>query len=1213
MFFTIFLFEIQNGIRRPVLYFYFAIAFFFTVFAFVFGALPASENEHFNSPMLIGYWLTGMSMVMMVVTAAVMGTPLYKDIEYNVKSFYYTYPITKSGYFLGRFFGSFLFVSIIGAASMLGAYMGSILGSALLEKNVVRYGPNHILYYLHPYFFIVLPNLFLTSALFFGLVAIKRNVKVIYSSSILLVLGYLMAVFLISHIHLPFLINLLDPFAFTGIHLQRLFASTEQQNSSVYIFQGALLINRLFWLTLGMLILFFTYLKFNFEAFTNKKTIDATADRANLKSGVLITKAEINFSGSYKIIILLKLIKIELINIIRDNYFRVILISGIIFLFVIFWIGNTNYGVSDFPRTVELIGIFNDNFLFFIFFVIIFYTGETIHRDKLSRFNLINDTFPPPNWVMSGAKLISLLVLAGFLSFLPLVAGVLIQLLKGFYHFNFTIYISLFFLVTLPKFTMMLVLSYAVHVIVNNKFIGHGIGILIWVLLYFLHITDKFNYNLLMYSFTPNFVLSDMDGIGHMTAPIFWFNLYWIFFSGLLVITALLLFPRGVTSSFRDRLRKAPQRFDSKIKKIFFALLVLFLATGSFIYYNVSYLNDYLTDSEIQQRAVAYEKQLKKYQDLPLPKITKIRTFVDLYPYQRQARTHAFLTVVNKTHNPIFKMLFDGTLLSQYNVRINGRSLDYESPLIYPAGKFNFLRARYDTAKFRLYKLKQAMMPGDSTTLEINSYIEYSGFRNALYGTELLHNGTLFNGGLPLIGYDEDKEIKSTDLRRQYHLAKNEDEDTENEDTENKSVLLAGRTADVSASDITVSTSGDQIAVAPGEFEKSWKENGRNYFHYVQNSPYICPPFNILSGRYKILQDTVHISSSKLITVRLYYNPTHSANLSRFINAYKKGLQYYSSTYGNLPVKNISLVETGVYQPKSTLQSTVNTYNENFGWNAEFNNERQLDYCFFFTAEQLAHQWWEFGVMPNNTAGAKVIASGLPKFDSYVMAEKNLGRNNMNIIIENEISAYLYWHNRGRHVGQPLTKPSSSFEWNNKAGAVLYELRDLIGEENMSAALHEFYQDYAFKRNPPYAGSEDLYKYLQKHTPDSIQYYLSDSWNKITFYDNKIVKADVIPLKNKNGYKVSLTAYVDKKYLDKYGREASAKEINDYIDIGVFAEDTRTKTGSTQINPLYLKKLKFKAGEQSITIIVKSRPSWAGIDPFHKLIDRIPNDNIKNL
>ncbi|WP_432328204.1 hypothetical protein ACRQ5D_34465 [Mucilaginibacter sp. P25] len=207
--------------------------------------------------------------------------------------------------------------------------------------------------------------------------------------------------------------------------------------------------------------------------------------------------------------------------------------------------GDTFYDIPKFPRTVVLMQTFFDVFIFFIFFIIIFYTGETIHRDRLTRYAHINDSLPTPNWVLNGSRLLSLIILSLFLSMIPLIMGVAIQVIKGYLHFEFSIYFMEIFTLILPRFLEMVIFSYFIHVLINNKFAAHAIGIIIWVVLFFLHISKVFNYNILLFSYTPDYIVSDMNGIGHMWRPVFWFNLYWLLGSGLMIIAASLFFYRG--------------------------------------------------------------------------------------------------------------------------------------------------------------------------------------------------------------------------------------------------------------------------------------------------------------------------------------------------------------------------------------------------------------------------------------------------------------------------------------------------------------------------------------------------------------------------------------------------------------------------------------------------------------------------------------------
>jgi len=1211
MFWKIFLFEIQNRFRRPAVYLYFLAAFIFTIGTFATGSLPIGEKEHINAPYLIAMWCAGVTMLMMLISSSVMGQALYRDIEYQTKDYYLTYPITKAGYFWGRYFGSFFCMLTIASSIIIGAYIGTKLGPVMGWTDPKQYGPNYLLYYLHPFLTIALPNLFFTSSLFFGLVAITRNVKVIYSGGILLFLGYFLSLFFFGNTNNERVITLADPFGLNSIRYLSNAANSFQKNNTLFPISGNFFLNRLIWSGVGLVVVMYTYFRFSFEKFFSGKRDKAAIDHDVSKvKRVIFKNVKADFAGGYNRRTLWQLSRLELSNIARDNYFWIILSSGLAFLAFVFWMGSREYNVPSFPRTVLLFNIFNDVFTFFIFFIIIFYTGETLHRDRVTRYSYINDSLPPPNWVLNGSKLIPLLILGVFLTFAPVFIALPIQIIKGFYQFNFSAYFVNIFVVILPRFLEMVMYCYVVHVVINNKFVAHGIGVAVWVLMFFLRTTGVFNYNLLLYSYTPGFGISDMDGLGHMVSPVMWFNGYWLIWGGLLIIVAALFYYRGITSSFKERLQLIKERFDRRTRLFTAGLLILFLTTGSFIYYNVSYLNNFLLQSENENRAVLYEKSLKHFENLPLPKVTGIKMFADLYPDKQEAYIRSFVNLKNKTNRPIREMLLDADGIASYSIREDGLLIPYTSPLLYPRGMFNWFRPKFDTADFRLYKLQKPLPPGDSVTLEVNSLFYYKGFSNDLFSQNILRNGTFLGSGLPGLGYDDDDEINSPYVRKKNGLAPKEDEEIDQNNPVGMSTLKAGKSSDLMKLDVMISTSGDQTAICPGNLTEQWKENGRNYFHYINSRPGLYNPYGIISARYAVTKDSVQLDH--LVNISIYYDPQHSANINRFMQAYKDGLPYYSAAYGSYPLGNISLAETSLYGPWDASMSALGTQKEPNSWGADFTTPDQFDYLYYNTTRLLAQQWWRFLVAPNNTVGSLVIPEGLATYDALVMAEKRYGKNNMKQILQDRIWIYLVIRPRLEKKEHPLIRANEWFEWNGKAGLVLYGLRDLIGEDNMNAALREFRNAYAFKSDPPFAGANNLYEYLQGHVPDSLQYYLTDTWQKITLYDNKVMEAMAVPTANKEEYKVTIKIDVAKVWIDDKGNDVVAKSMNDYMDIGIFSADSKNKEGRTQTNPLYLHKYKFSEGQHTLQIIVKGKPMRVGIDPYAKLIDRRPDDNMKD-
>lgn len=1209
MFWSIFLFELRYRLKRPATWIYFLIFFLFAFISVSTGSSPASEKVYHNAPWTITNLNITFSMVMMLVCSAIMGVPLYRDIEHGTRQYLFSYPITKGGYFWGRFWGSFFYVAIIGSSLAFGAWAGARLGPLFDWVPAERIGNFGLWNYLQSYFTVALSNLFLSSTIFFSLVALTRNVKVIYTASIGLFITYLLASFLIRDIENHQLVKMLDPFALNTFTLITRYWTPAEQNSMYLTLSGDLLINRIIWISVAILIVAFTYARFNFTAFllpekSRKKKKDEVEEPQMYKAA--LPKATIGFSKGHTWAIFRNLSRIEFLSIIRDNYFRAILLGGVVFLSIDYWIGNTLYSVSDLPTTILLMDYKNYNYSLFIFIILLFYSGEAIHREKTTRFNIINDALPVKNSTFILSKFAGISAVAVLLATIPIVLGVIIQVLKGYFRFEFHIYFTEMYLLTLPGYLQMILLSFAVHLVMNNKFAGHGVGLLIWITLFMLRSFAEMNYNPLFYFYNPDYLWSDMNGIGHMGEAQFWFNLNWLFLGSLLFLMASLFYQRGIAGGFREKWRVAMQRFGGA-QKIWATLLTLgWIGCTAFIYKNVSITNRYTTIKEGRLRQVAYENTLKKYEKVPQPKVTDLLIESDIFPEERKVKVKARVTVVNKTNFPIDTLHLLGDDNLRYSMRYNGQSLPYTSPLIYERPKFSFLSSVKDTFNYRLYPLPATLQPGDTAILEFVSKVDFEGFPNSGIGREVVFNGTFYSSGLPSMGYDPTRELSSDEYRKKYKLPKKDDEYPPQDDAYGRSTLLFNDDADLVNLEMIVSTTPDQIAVAPGYLLKTWEKEGRKYFHYKQDTP-IDLFFTVVSARYDIMRDTAYLPDGKPVNLEIFYHKPHTFNLDRFMAAYKDGIDYFSKTYGDFQFRQMRLLEFPRYA--GFAQSFPNTvpYSESFGWLADFSDPNSFDYVYFVTAHELAHQWWGHQVVPNYTRGSNLISEALAEYTALLLTERKYGKDNMKRFLKEELDGYLRGRANEAKKENVFINCNRSYQWYQKGSMVFYGLRDLIGDANVNGALREFRDSFFLKATPPYAGSNDLFRFVQKYTPDSARYFLEDTWLKLTLYENKFVKAGIKDAGN-GSYDVTLTVSVNKYYADSTGKETKAR-MNDYVNIGIFGEETTNKEGRRQTNPLYLRKHKLTNGQHTFTIRVKGKPVTAGVDPYNILIDRIPDDN----
>ena len=95
MFKEIFLFEIKYRLKRPATWAYFGILLLFGLFVAIGDNGPASEKVFVNAPSAIASTLATISIFAIMIASAIMGVPVYRDIEHKTENYFcllYTSP-----------------------------------------------------------------------------------------------------------------------------------------------------------------------------------------------------------------------------------------------------------------------------------------------------------------------------------------------------------------------------------------------------------------------------------------------------------------------------------------------------------------------------------------------------------------------------------------------------------------------------------------------------------------------------------------------------------------------------------------------------------------------------------------------------------------------------------------------------------------------------------------------------------------------------------------------------------------------------------------------------------------------------------------------------------------------------------------------------------------------------------------------------------------
>src|SRR6202035_1090630 len=100
-------------------------------------------------------------------------------------------------------------------------------------------------------------------------------------------------------------------------------------------------------------------------------------------------------------------------------------------------------------------------------------------------------------------------------------------------------------------------------------------------------------------------------------------------------------------------------------------LLVAAIASGTWYYWNAHVRNEFLSAKQRRAIQAAYERDYKKYERLPQPKITAVDTKIDIYPERRSFEGTGSYVLQNKSDTPIDQIHITDSLQSVASVNFD--------------------------------------------------------------------------------------------------------------------------------------------------------------------------------------------------------------------------------------------------------------------------------------------------------------------------------------------------------------------------------------------------------------------------------------------------------------------------------------------------------------------------------------------------------------
>jgi ABC-2 type transport system permease protein len=1178
-------FELRKRLGAPSTYVYF-LAFFMCgllvmlatggAFSIAMSLTGDAERIRVNSPFALQAAIALFSNLGILVSAAIFGQAIYQDYESRCDGLFFTAPLRPLSYLAGRYLGALIFVLLIFSGIGLGLWVGTKL--PWVDRSL--FGPNEWQSFLWPYFSTVIPNVAVTGAIFFSLATLLRRMTPVYTGAVILVVGYLIAGSVVAGLEHKTLAGLIDPFGATATNLMTSHWTAVEKDAQIVPLDGILLGNRLLWLGVGLALLVFTLHQFR-RAQPAGSDVKRAAEAMPLKASGWIPASHPQPEQGLTLL-LGRLTWLAFKETVKNVYFGVIVLAGVLLLFIMAWQHTGFYDGESYPVTYLMLDLTGGLFSVFILIIITYYSGELVWRERDARLAQISDALPVPTGLLFLSKLLALLLVLTVLLAVVGVSGVGIQTVKGYHHYEFGLYLKELFGLQLIHYGLLCVLALSIQTLLQNRYLGHFIMVLYYLWTLFA-VRIGFGNNLYTYAAAPRYVYSDMNGYGSFLKPVLWFDAYWAAFALLLMATAYLLWARGSEVTLRARLPEARRRFSPGPRIASAVALAGFVALGAVIIYNTRILNEYRTAHDDELDQANYEKQYKPFSGTAQPSITAIKVAFDLFPAERRLHARGTYTLENKTAEAIKA------------VYVSNQPMDRQVQQL-AIGAHLAPTQSDPRLGFYAFDLKQPLEPGATTTLDFDITFQERGFKNdeeMHQGAIIVENGTFFLGTyLPIIGYQAGLELSNDNVRRKFALPPRE----RLPNLDDHAPLDKGNGISWASFDATVSTSADQIALTPGYLRRTWVENGRRYFHYTMDGPVPGLSFALMSARYAVKRD-----SWKDVVLEIYYQPGHEYDLERMMQGMKDSLDYCTTHFGPYPQRQLRIVEFPRYQFFAAALPNTIPYSESIGfiWKSDPRNPLDIDVPYYVTAHEVAHQWWGLQVVGANVQGATMLTESMAQYTALMVMKKAYGPQNARRFLQHELEGYLEGRSFERKRELPLLRvEGQEYIRYQKGSLVMYALQDYIGEDILNGALARYLSHVKYQE-PPRTTSRELLSFIAEVTPPQLQYVLDDLFDNITLYDNRALSATYRQVPD-GQYEVKLRLAAKKLRADGLGNEHEVP-LNDLIDIGALDANGTA---------IAIEKRWIRSNETEVTLLTDRPPVTAGIDPLNKLIDRRPDDNV---
>ena len=505
---------------------------------------------------------------------------------------------------------------------------------------------------------------------------------------------------------------LVDSFGSMAISDAVRYWTVDDRNTRVITLSGLVLANRVLWLAISMGVLGLSYWRFSFAERKTSRHARPT-EEASVRATRKIPKVGYQHGLGARFQQVASQVRVDFFETIKSNVFIVLSLVTLINVSVsLLFSDPVGFGLSALPVTYNMIDLIRGSMYAFLLGIIAFYTGVMVWKEREAKLDEVFDALPQATWTIFLGKFIAMTLIVMIILTIGIFAGVAVQASEGYTRFQLGLYVTEILGLDLLNLLMLVLLSMAAHIVAPNKYLGYFLFVILVVCNAFIWSALEVSTRLVRYGSLPEYTYSDMFGFAPFVNGLLPFAIYWLLFSVLLGIACIRVWQRGKERTVKKRVSFAIRLFRGPIAVTSGCVFALWIAAGSWIYYNTIIRNELLAASEVELRQASYEKDFKViHEGMSQPNVISVKYNIDIFPERRAIEFAGDQKIINRSKEPIELLLLNFADGYETEVEVENATL----------------KEAHEDQDYYIYEVNPAMQPGVRTGNEIHRFLRTEG------------------------------------------------------------------------------------------------------------------------------------------------------------------------------------------------------------------------------------------------------------------------------------------------------------------------------------------------------------------------------------------------------------------------------------------------------------------------------------------------------